>query len=151
MSVMQIRPAEPADAEALVGMGEAFFKEAGWAERATFCPESFSRTLGRIATNGILLVVEKDGRAVGMAGAVFSPAYWNEKVLIGQELFWYCEPLHRKGAGKELLRQLESAAQARNVKFFGMVAEHGLRHEALAQVYKRAGYSLAEHTFCKAL
>lgn len=146
-----IRDAVPDDAPALIEMGRAFFAEAGWADKAEFCPQSFAQTLGQLAERGILLVFEKDGRPVGMAGALYSPAYWNEKVLIGQELFWYCEPLHRKGAGTELLRQLESAAKARNVKFFGMVAEHGLRHEALAQVYKRAGYSVAEHTFCKAL
>lgn len=146
-----IRAAVPDDAPALIEMGRAFFEEAGWADKAAFCPTSFALTLERLAEAGILLVFEKDGRPVGMAGALYSPAYWNEKVLIGQELFWYCEKLHRKGAGTELLRQLESAAKARNVKFFGMVAEHGLRHEALAQVYKRAGYSLAEHTFCKAL
>lgn len=146
-----IRPAVPEDAPALIDMGRAFFAEAGWADKAEFCPDSFGVTLGRLSQGGILLTVEKDGEPVGMAGALFSPAYWNEKVLIGQELFWYCKPAHRKGAGAELLKQLESAAQARNVKFFGMVAEHGLRHEALAQVYKRAGYSLAEHTFCKAL
>jgi GNAT superfamily N-acetyltransferase len=146
-----IRDAVPDDAPELVEMGRAFFAEAGWADKAEFCPESFALTLERLSEAGILLVFEKDGKPVGMAGALYSPAYWNEKVLIGQELFWYCEPPHRKGAGAELLRHLESAAKARNVQFFGMVAEHGLRHEALAQVYKRAGYSVAEHTFCKAL
>lgn len=146
-----IRPAVPDDAPAIIEMGRAFFAEAGWADKAAFCPESFAQTLGRLAEHGILLVVEKGGEVVGMAAALFSPAYWNEKVLIGQELFWYCKPLHRKGVGTELLKQLESAAKARNVQFFGMVAEHGLRHEALAQVYKRAGYFPAEHTFCKAL
>lgn len=146
-----VRKAEPRDIPRLLDMGRAFFAEAGWAEKAQFCEVSFTTTLGRLAEAGILLVFEKDGKPVGMAGALYSPAYWNEKVLIGQELFWYCEKPHRKGAGTELLRHLESAAKARNVKFFGMVAEHGLRHEALAQVYKRAGYALAEHTFCKAL
>lgn len=146
-----IRAATPEDVPAIVEMGEAFFEEAGWAARAKFCRESFTQSVQRIAQAGILLVVEKAGRVVGMAGAVFSPAYWNEKVLIGQELFWYVLPTDRKGSGKELLRQLESAAKARNVQFFGMVSEHGLRHDALKAVYERAGYSLAEHTFCKAL
>ena len=146
-----IRQAEPRDMPSVIEMGEAFFAEAGWAGRAEFCRESFSETATRLMENGILLVVDKGGEAVGMAAAVSSPAYWNRKVFIGQELWLYCKPAHRKGVGAELLKQLESAAKARNVKFFGMVAEHGLRHEALAQVYKRAGYSLAEHTFCKAL
>lgn len=146
-----IRQAEPRDMPAIVEMGEAFFAEAGWADRAQFCVESFTETATALMERGILLVVDKNGEAVGMAAAVSSPAYWNKNVSIGQELWLYCKPAHRKGVGAELLRHLESAAKARNVKFFGMVAEHGLRHEALAQVYKRAGYSVAEHTFCKAL
>ncbi|CAB4147654.1 NAT_SF domain containing protein [uncultured Caudovirales phage] len=146
-----IRPAEPRDMAAIVEMGEAFFAEAGWAARAKFCRDSFTETASALMKNGILLVLDKGGEAVGMASAISSPAYWNKKVFIGQELWLYIKPAHRKGAGAELLTQLESAAKARNVKFFGMVAEHGLRHEALAQVYKRAGYALAEHTFCKAL
>lgn len=146
-----IRQAEPKDMPAIIEMGEAFFAEAGWAARAEFCRDSFTETATTMMRNGILLVVDRNGEAVGMAAAVSSPAYWNRKVFIGQELWLYCKPAHRKGVGAELLRQLESAAKARNVQFFGMVAEHGLRHEALAQVYKRAGYSLAEHTFCKAL
>jgi len=146
-----IRAAKPEDLSSIVDMGEAFFEEAGWASKAQFCRDSFTATAKRLMEHGILLVVDKGNGPVGMAGGVASPAYWNEKVVIGQEIFLYIKPTDRKGSGKELLRQLESAAKARNVQFFGMVSEHGLRHDALKAVYERAGYSLAEHTFCKAL
>lgn len=146
-----IRAATPEDVPAIVEMGEAFFEEAGWAAKAKFCRASFAETAKRLMEGGFLLVVDKGKGPVGMAGGVASPAYWNEKVVIGQEIFLYVKPTDRKGSGKELLRQLESAAKARNVQFFGMVSEHGLRHDALKAVYERAGYSLAEHTFCKAL
>lgn len=146
-----IRPAAPPDAPILIEMGLEFFREAGWSDKATFCPRSFLATLERLADHNILLVVEKNGEVVGMAGAVIAPAYWNENMLIGQELFWYCKPAHRKGAGAELLEKLESAAKARNVHLFGMMAEHGLRHEALGRLYKKAGFAPVEHTFCKVL
>lgn len=152
-----IRAAEPRDIPRIVELGRAFFEESGWADRLAgvadsgFCPETFAETAAVLGKNFVLLVYEKDGAVVGMIGVPFAPAIFNKKLLIAGEIFWYCERSHRKGAGAELLRQLESALRARKVKILGMVAEHGLRHEALAQVYKRAGFAIAEHTFYKAL
>lgn len=152
-----IRPAEPRDIPRIVEMGRAFFEESGWGERLAgiehgeFCPETFEETARALGERFVLLVYERDGQVVGMIGVPFAPAMFNKKLLIGGEIFWYVDASHRKGAGAELLKQLESALRARNVKLLSMVSEHGLRHEALAQVYKRAGFTIAEHTFYKAL
>lgn len=152
-----IREAEPRDIPRIVELGRAFYEESGWADRLSgipdgnFCPETFAETASVLGERFLLLVYEKDGEVVGMIGVPYAPAIFNKKLLIAGEIFWYVVPSHRKGAGAELLRQLESAAKARNVKLLSMVSEHGLRHEALAQVYKRAGFTIAEHTFYKAL
>lgn len=152
-----IRDAEPRDIPQLVELGRAFYEESGWAARLAdmpdghFCPETFSEIATVLSERFLLLVYEKNGQVVGMIGVPYAPAIFNKKLLIGGEIFWYVAPSHRRGAGAELLRHLESAAKARNVKLLSMVSEHGLRHEALAQVYKRAGFTLAEHTFYKAL
>lgn len=152
-----IRPAEPRDIPRIVELGRAFYEESGWGERLAgiedgeFCPQTFAETATVLGQNFVLLVYEKDGEVVGMIGVPFAPAIFNKKLLIAGEIFWYVSASHRKGAGAELLRQLESALRARNVKLLSMVSEHGLRHEALAQVYKRAGFTIAEHTFYKAL
>lgn len=152
-----IRDAVPADIPDIVRLGRAFFEESGWQERlagipdSDFCPETFAETATALGKNFVLLVYEKNGAVVGMIGVPYAPAIFNKKLLIAGEIFWYVDASYRKGAGAELLRQLESALRARNVKLLGMVSEHGLRHEALAQVYKRAGFTLAEYTFYKAL
>ncbi len=147
-----IRPATQEDAGRLVEMGYAFFIEAGHESDATpFDPESFVRTLALLASHGLLLVVEKDGAVIGMAAADVAPAFWNHKILLGREAFWYVEPAHRKGIGRELLKALEALVTSLGATLFDVVAEDGKRSEALARLYRAGEYNPAERTFRKRL
>ena len=73
---MIIRDAIADDAVALVEMGQAFFAEAGIAERFEalglpdigFCPKSFLLSCEMLAKTGAMLVAEVDGELVGSAG-----------------------------------------------------------------------------------
>lgn len=153
-----IRPAVPQDIFRLADMGQAFFKEAGFAdklpggERLTFDLESFGRTVAALIDNGgVLLVAEKDGEVVGMAAAGAAPAWWNRNVLTAQELFWYVEPAHRKGIGAKLMEALEAAVIDLGVTLFSMSAEEGLRSQALGRLFRQRGYFPTEMLFWKRL
>lgn len=160
-----IRPAIPEDIFRLAEMGQAFFDEAGFAERLgsegqrlTFDLESFARTVAALIEGGVLLVAEKGGEVVGMAAAGMSPAWWNRNVLTAQELFWYVEPAYRRrdrnkdvAVGSELMAALEAAVQSLGVTLFSMSAEEGLRSEALARLYRGRGYFPTEMLFWKQL
>ncbi|MBS0219138.1 MAG: GNAT family N-acetyltransferase [Proteobacteria bacterium] len=148
-----IRPAVEDDAEALLRMGEAFFKEAGHAGQFEFDPLDFGATLDMLARHNLLLVVEKNGQVIGMAAADVAPAFWNRRVLMGREAFWYVEPAHRKGVGRELLHALECAAKSYGATVFDVVAEEGegKRGAALARLYRAAAYSPAETVLRKRL
>jgi GNAT superfamily N-acetyltransferase len=148
-----IRPAVPDDAPALLRMGEAFFREAGYAEQFQFDPSSFGAALDALANAGLLLVAEKEGAVIGMAAADVAPAFWNRSVQMGREAFWFVEPAHRKGVGKNLLNQLELAAKEYGATVFDVVAEdgEGKRGPALARLYRAAGFSPAETVFRKRL
>jgi len=147
-----IRAAEPRDAGRLIEMGHAFFVEAGHeGDVGAFDPESFVKTLGTLANAGLLLVAEKGGEVIAMAAADVAPAFWNHKVLLGREAFWYVEPAHRKGLGRELLKALETASMKYGATMFDVVAEEGKRSQALARLYRAGGYSPAELTFRKRL
>ncbi len=146
-----IRPAIPADIFALLDMGAAFFVEASWDKCAAFDKDSFAYTCGCLITDGVLLVAEKDGVVIGMAGAGFAPAYWNRNILTAQELFFFCVPEHRKGTGRKLMDGLESAVTERGAVLFSMSAEEGLRSEALGRLYRQRGYWPAEKLFWKRL
>lgn len=156
-----IRDAVPDDAAALIQMGAAFFAEAGLPERfnaiglpeITFCPESFIRSCEYMAdpSRGVLLVAEEDGEVVGMLGAAFAPAPWNLRIKLSQEQWWYCRKGKRRGAGHALLREYEARATAQGVVISGMVAENGLRGDAVGQLYKAKGYAPAESVYWKRL
>lgn len=153
-----IRKAVPKDIFRLADMGRAFFSEAGFAEKLAgegrqleFDLESFAHTVAALIEHGVLLVAEKGGEVVGMAGAGLAPAWWNRNVLTAQELFWYIEPAHRFGLGKKLMDALEAAVADLGVVLFSMSAEEGLRSEALNRLYRQRGYFPTERLFWKQL
>lgn len=146
-----IRRAIPTDIHQLMAMGLAFFNEAGWAKHAEFDAESFAYSCGLLMDHGVLLVADNEPGVVGMAAAGIAPAYWNRKILTGQELFWYVCPEHRTGTGGLLMAALEDAMKALGVVLCSMSAEEGLRSSALHRIYRRRGYWPAEKLFWKRL
>lgn len=146
-----IRAAHPDDLPRLIEMGRDFNQEAGYADSVPFDVASFAEILLRLGHAGMLLTAEESGKVVGMAAADVGPSICNREVRIGREAFWYFEPAHRKGGGREMLLALELAAKNRGATFFDVVAEDGKRSEALARLYRAAAYSPSERTFRKAL
>lgn len=146
-----IRAAHPDDIPKMIEMGRAFVDEAGYADTVGFNAESFATTLQILGHAELLFVAEKGGTVVGMAAADVAPSICNHAVRVGREAFWYVEPAHRKGIGKELLSALQCAAKNHGATFFDVVAEDGKRSKALARIYERAGFSPAERTFRKRL
>lgn len=146
-----IRPANEMDIPALLRMGHYFFDEAMWGDITEYDPGSMERTLHHLidSASGILLVAEVGGVVVGMAGALLYPHYFNTDSLTGQELFWWVDPVHRKGVGAALLDALENAAKAAGAVSFTMVSVSYLRSDALDRVYRRRGYRPAERTYIK--
>lgn len=152
---MNIRDAKPDDVKALIEMGRAFFDEAGMPERfralgvpdLAFCPESFVLSCEMLAEKGILLVAESGGEVVGMLGAALSPALWNLRVGIAHECWWYVRPDKRKGVGVALLKAYEQKAAERGVVLSAMVAEHGLRGDAVGRLYRAKDYVPAETVY----
>ncbi len=150
-----IRPAIPNDIFHLIDMGEAFHREAGIAardERLSFDKDSFAYTAALLMDAGLLLVMEADGKPVGMAAADGAPCWFNRKCVLGRELLWYVHPTHRKGKdSRQLLGALEDLAKARGIHLFDVVAEEGERSDALGRLYRRAAYNPAERVFRKVL
>lgn len=149
-----IRAAEGRDMGALVDMGRAFFVEARH-ERThpafTFDADDFAASLALLAKHGLLRVAERGGGPVAMGAIDVSTAYWNRKVVLSRECFWYVSPDHRKGLGRRLLTDMETASRDYGAVVFDVVAEPGPRSAALEKIYERAGFNPAEHTFRKIL
>jgi hypothetical protein len=119
-----IRQAVPSDIYRLIQMGQAYATESGWDKFAEFDTESYAFSCGVLIDSGILLVVEQDGVLVGMVAAAAAPAMLNRNVLLGQELWWWCEPALRKGSTpKHMKKALEKAFEARGFQKAGALPE----------------------------
>lgn len=145
-----IRRADMRDLDDVVRMGRAFFEETGFAAETSFDEASARRTVEHmIGGGGIVLMAERGGRPVGMAGAITFPYYFNVAARAGQELFWWMEPDARGGwLGVQLLKALESWARGEGCVTFTMVSLPALAGPA-AKLYGRFGYRPSECSFIK--
>jgi GNAT superfamily N-acetyltransferase len=98
---------------------------------------------------GVVLIAERSGQAVGMAGLVVSPFMFNRGALAAYEVFWWIEPEHRGGiVAWSLLKAVEPACRRRGCSIVQMTALHDSPPQAV-EMYRRAGYSHTETSFTK--
>lgn len=150
----EIRLAEPNDLSSLLDMGREFFEVSGNSAFTTFDEASLTATLIAImsgVSGGVLLVAETAGQVVGMAACVVFPFYANMSTLIGQEIFWWVKPEHRKGIGGALMDELEAEAKRKGAKIFIGANLSGEHDAAFARLYRRRGYSPGEQTHIRIL
>ncbi len=135
-------------------MGREFFDHSGNDRFTTFDENSLTATLIAMMSGvagGSVLVAEVEGKVVGMAACVVFPFYANHATLIGQELFWWVSPAHRKGVGGALLDELEAEAKRKGAKMFIGANLSGEHDAAFARMYRRRGYVPAECTYIRNL
>lgn len=144
-----IRPATPADMDALIWLGAAFHAAAPWASRvAPFDPESFRQTAIHCHANGRLLVADRDGEAVGMVGGAYAPVWFNHAHRVASEVFLYVDPEHRVGLGRGLMRRLEDACRADGMRaLFASAPADG----AVGDLFERMGFAPTERAYTKVL
>lgn len=141
-----IRRAREGDTQALLAMGERFFAASGYGEVTEFDRESFRGTIERLATDGVLLVVEGAYGLVGMAGAMVYPFYFNVKHQTAQEMFWWVDTEHR-GVGSKLFDAMVEQVKARGAKSLSMIALDALEPEKVGAFYRRRGFRPSERSF----
>lgn len=148
-----IREATLEDVPAIAQIGERFHGEAGWGDIAAYSVEDCARTLATMIGNeaAILLVAEKDGEIVGMAGGMVFPLYFNAAHKSGQELFWYMKPGLRDGTGGALLEAMEQTARDRGCQSWIMIALDKVAPELTGRLYRRRGYRPSEHSWIRRL
>lgn len=141
------------DIDAVARLGARFFDEAEWSDVTSWDHETVCITLRNLIEQdgGILVVCEREGVIIGMAGGLVHPAYFNRHHLTGQELFWWVEPRYRGGAGSALLNSLEASARERGAQSWAMIALAKVRPDAVGKIYERRGYRPSERTYIKAL
>lgn len=147
-----IRDATQKDMARLVEMGRHFHAAADAGDIPCFDPVSFQQTATWLidSPTGVLLVIAKDG-VHGMAGALVYPAWFNLACNLAQEIFWWVCPVARGHEATALRRTLETRMREMGAQAAVMLSMAGMREEAMARLYRMAGYRPMETTFIKRL
>lgn len=149
-----IRPALREDVPQLLELGRHFYASSGCAAHGLrFDEGALADTCAQLATEGVLLVAERDGELIGAVGALAYPWYLDRSQTIAQEIWWWVEPHARNtGAGKALLDELEAWAKARGAAVVSMATPgEGGQDETVARLYRRWGYQYTETNWAKVL
>lgn len=148
-----IRKAAEPDLPYLVLLGEEFHAAARVGDHVPFDLPSAAALMLRLIRDedGVLLALDDGGDVVGMAGAILYHHPFNGSVTSAQELFWYVRPGRRDGAGRALLSALEDACRRAGASLMTMISVETQRPDAVAAIYRRAGYAQTERTFMKRL
>lgn len=138
-----IREAELTDLPEISRMGAAFAKAAG-------LPADMQAILDTaehmINTEGSVILIT-DG---GMIGGIAYPHFFNNEVLIVQELFFWVDE-DQRGNGRLLLDSFEDWAVGIGAHKVMMIALESQRPQAVGNLYKRRGYTCLEHTYQKVM
>lgn len=150
---MRIRKADPdTDFDALIDIGHKFFEFNPYRRYTSIDEASLIRTFTQLVVDGVLLVVEYEGKIIGTAGAFIAPLYWNNRFLQGLEAFWWIDPKYRGGgAGSELRKALEAAAEAKGVKFWNMIALKESMYDIVCSQYEAHDMVPVETVYMKVL
>lgn len=149
-----IREATIDDLKGLVYLLEGFHKSAFPVEPSFNHVDLYNTLLDMVnGDGGILLLAEKEDQLIGVIGGLVFPWYFNKSELVGQELFWYMHPEHRKGTtGIKLLQALEKKAKEKGCRSFIMASEYTMNnHDYMETMYHRMGYSNHESYYIRKL
>jgi len=143
--VFLVREAVEDDFEAILDLCQVFWTY-------TVFPEEFERdhTLNMVrmaSDHGLLAVLDP---IVGFAAGIKSHLLGSTQAMMGTELAWWVDPLHR-GNGGRLLEFMEGLAKREGVKYWNMMSMESSMPEAVGQMYEKMGYRHIETTYMKEL
>ena len=151
---MIIRPAKLEDVPAMIEITREFFAVTEYSEFLTFSAHTVSALYTSLIAGdkNVILVVEIDGRLIGLTAALVFPSWLNADITIAQELLWWIEPAYRKKEiGIALLDALEAAVCEKGAVSFIVACLENLEPDRLARLYIRRGYKPFERNFIMGL
>ena len=110
-----------------------------------FVPGDMQEELLAMMNSNLCFIAEADGVHLGGVGAVISPLFINNKILIAAERFWWVDPDSRDtGVGKSLFVAIYTAAKTVGCDYLTMFS---LADPAVDKLYERAGMVKTDHTW----
>lgn len=143
-----VRPANSSDIDWLLGQLASFSEMFGTRLSLFGGSEEYKRaTLGTLVAEHVVLVVEQadSEQPVGLMVGTLTPHFFNPKIRVLQELFWWVEPAFRTGrAGALLLKEfLRIGREASDWIIMSLLAASPVKRETLEGL----GFIFREQSF----
>lgn len=144
---MSIRRASLADVPRIVEMGVEFLRESEYRSAFLENPAQIETLARQIITSdhGIVLLVEKAERVVGMIAMIAYDHFISGQRVAGEVVYWV--ESSARGLGLRLLRAAEAWAKTEGAVFMQMISPSA----RVDVFYTRLGFAPIERTFQRAL
>lgn len=142
----RVRPADTSDFDDIMVMSRIFWESLDYEE--PFDPQHVRALTEALYRQELLVVLDVDGRAVGVAAATKAPLAGTGSVFVACEVMYYIDPEYR-GHGVALLQGLEQAARLAGARYLAMVSLQCSAPKVAETVYARLGYQHVESTWRK--
>jgi hypothetical protein len=147
-----IRKATPDDIADIIEMGQKFI---AYSEFRGFVHPSvaeMAQTVAGIIQNGVLFVIDEDGKAVGMLAGILTPFWMSPTNVIATELLWWVNEESRAGRGGIMLvKAFEEWAREQNAVAVS-ISDLIIQGESpVGALVGRMGYRMVERSHIKEL
>lgn len=144
------RDGEERDIAAVVDMAREFWRHTMYEE--DFNGEHVGAMARYAMGQGLLAVLEVDGKVEGFTAGIAGPILGNPDVLQGTEIAWWINPDARRGRhGLDLLHHIEGQARSIGVKYWNMISMESCAPQVAERIYISQGYERSETSFTRVL
>ena len=149
-----IRPATIEDVPFLAQMASRFYGYAVSKNGLKFNPSHFMRYCILLveSDNGMILVMERDGKIVGSSAAELVPWFMDFSQVIMSEKWWWVDSDYRGGVeSMKLVSRLIGWGKSMGASTVIMVAIETPQSGKVEQLYERMGFSKLETHYIKGI
>lgn len=147
-----VRYATADDVPQLAILAGHFLRESTYAAMLPFDEDGIKLALSNMVANGVVLVAERNGVAVGFLAGIMSAVWFCPSATVATEMAWWVSPDVRGGspAAVRLVREFERWAGEHNADYVVMSDIVTLDSPA-ASMLSRMGYHTVERSHLKEL
>lgn len=144
------RDGTEADIPAVIEMAREFWQHTMYTE--DFDAEQVEFMTRLALSQGLLAVLEVEGKVEGFTAGISGPLLANGATLVATEIAWWVNPAARRGRHSlDLLNHIEAQAKAAGVKYWTMVTMQSCAPEVASRIYLSRGYKHSETSYTRIL
>ena len=145
-----IRKPQLSDTKDLVNLCRLFWEESLKEYGLKWNEEDATQTVINFIKTLKSLVIEKEGKVVGVVAGIVIPSFFNYRSKIFTEVIWYVKPEYRR-YGLKLYAVLEQTLKNQDIDKITMINMSNSKAGKIGKFYQKKGYQFMETVWMKQL